>query len=253
MRLGVVVVASLVVLAVSGCAGERSKNEKRRDDASNYNTQLGIDYMNQGDIPLAKEKLDRALKENPDNAKVHTARAMLFDRMHLPSQAESEFQTALHLAPQDPDVSNNYAVYLCEIGKDEQGVKRFEAVANNALYRTPWVAYTNAGVCSHAAKHDDVALANFKRALQVHPNFAEAAFQLASLQFAKGDVADARAGIDAYLGAFEETPDLLLLGVQVAKAQNDRVALVLYSRKLHLDFPTSPQAKALAEIEHNPG
>ena len=252
MRLGVVV-ASLVLLAVSGCAGERSKNEKRRDDASNYNTQLGIDYMNQGDIPLAKEKLDRALKENPDNAKVHTARAMLFDRMHLPSQAESEFQTALHLAPNDPDVSNNYAVYLCEIGKDDQGVKRFEAVAVNALYRTPWVAYTNAGVCSHAAKHDDVAMVNFKRALKVHPNFPEAAFQLASLQFSKGDVAAARQEVDSYLNAFEETPDLLLLGAQVAKAQNDRVAFVLYSRKLRLDFPTSPQAKALAEIEHNPG
>lgn len=252
MRVGVVV-ASLVVLAVSGCAGERSKNEKRRDDASNYNTQLGIDYMNQGDIPLAKEKLDRALKENPDNAKVHTARAMLFDRMHLLSQAESEFQTALHLAPDDPDVSNNYAVYLCEIGKDEQGVKRFEAVATNALYRTPWVAYTNAGVCSHAAKHDDVAIVNFERALKVHPNFPEAAFQLASLRFSKGDVAAARQEVDSYLNAFEETPDLLLLGVQLAKAQNDRVAFVLYSRKLHLDFPTSPQAKALAEIEHNPG
>jgi Tfp pilus assembly protein PilF len=71
MRLGVLV-ASLIVLVVSGCAGQ-SKNEKRKEDASNYNTQLGIDYMNQGDIPLAKEKLDRALKENPNNAKVHTA------------------------------------------------------------------------------------------------------------------------------------------------------------------------------------
>ena len=252
MRSGVVV-ASLIVLAVSGCAGEHSKNEKRKEDASNYNTQLGIDYMNQGDIPLAKEKLDRALKENPSNAKVHTARAMLFDRMHLPAQADGEFQTALRLAPADPDVSNNYAVYLCEIGKDDQGVKRFEAVANNALYRTPWIAYTNAGVCSRASKHDDVAIANFKRALQLRPNFAEAAFQLASLQFADGDVAGARTQIDTYLGAFDETPDLLLLGVRVAKAQNDRVALVLYSRKLRLDFPTSPQAKALGELEHNPG
>ena len=252
MRPGVVV-ASLIVLAVSGCAGEHSKNEKRKEDASNYNTQLGIDYMNQGDIPLAKEKLDRALKENPSNAKVHTARAMLFDRMHLPAQADGEFQTALRLAPADPDVSNNYAVYLCEIGKDDQGVKRFEAVANNALYRTPWIAYTNAGVCSRASKHDDVAIANFKRALQLRPNFAEAAFQLASLQFADGDVAGARTQIDTYLGAFDETPDLLLLGVRVAKAQNDRVALVLYSRKLRLDFPTSPQAKALGELEHNPG
>jgi type IV pilus assembly protein PilF len=251
MRLGVVV-TSLIVLAVSGCASQ-SKNEKRKEDASNYNTQLGIDYMNQGDIPLAKDKLDRALKENPSNPKVHTARAMLFDRMHLPSQAESEFQTALRLAPNDPDVSNNYAVYLCEIGKDDQGVKRFDAAAANALYRTPWVAYTNAGVCSHAAKHDDVAMAHFKRALQLRPNFSEAAFQLASLQFAHGDVEAARKGVDTYLGAFDETPDLLLLGVQIAKSQNDRVAIVLYSRKLRLDFPTSPQAKALAEIEHNPG
>ena len=51
---------------------------------------------------------------------------MLFDRMHLPTQAESEYQTALHLAPNDADVSNNYAVYLCQIGKVDQGVKRFE-------------------------------------------------------------------------------------------------------------------------------
>ena len=251
-RIGVVVVLSLVALGLTGCASQR-KNEKRKEDASNYNTQLGIDYMNQGDIPLAKEKLDRALKENPDNAKVHTARAMLFDRMHLPADADAEFQKALRLAPDDPDVSNNYAVYLCEIGKDDQGVKRFEAVANNALYRTPWVAYTNAGVCSHAAKHDAVAIASFQRALKLRPNFAEAAFQLASLQFKSGDVESARKEIDTYLGAFDETPDLLLLGVQVAKAENDRVAIVLYSRKLRLDFPNSPQAKALAEIEHNPG
>ena len=248
----VVVGLSVIALAVAGCASQR-KNEKHKEDASNYNTQLGIDYMTQGDIPLAKEKLDRALKEAPDNPKVHTARAMLFDRMHLPTQAESEYQTALHLAPNDPDVSNNYAVYLCQIGKVDQGVKRFEAVAKNALYRTPWVAYANAGVCLHGAKHDADAIANFKQALQLRPNFSEAAYQLISLQFNNGDVVSARSELDTYLGAFEETPDLLLIGVRIAKTQNDRVAIVLYSRKLRLDFPDSPQTKALAAIEHNPG
>jgi len=251
-RAGIVVLASVIALVMAGCASQR-KNERHREDASNYNTQLGIDYLNAGDVPLAKEKLDRALKEAPNNPRVHTARAMLFDRMRLPAQADSEYQVALRLAPNDPDVSNNYAVYLCQIGKDAEGVKRFEAVARNALYLTPWVAYTNAGVCSHANKHDDVAIANFKQALQLRPNFSEAAFQLASLQFSRGDLAGARSSIDTFLGAFDETPDLLLLGVRVAKAQNDRVALVLYSRKLRLNFPSSPQAKVLAEIEHNPG
>src|ERR1700761_6354439 len=88
------ILAIALVLAVTGCESQK-RAEKRKDDASDYNTSLGIAYLRQGDIPLAKEKLDRALKESPSNPKVHSARAMLFDRMGQQSQAENEFQTAL--------------------------------------------------------------------------------------------------------------------------------------------------------------
>ena len=246
------VVAVCIAVCLAGCASQK-RAEKKKEDASTYNTQLGIAYLRQGDIPLAKEKLDRALKENPDNPAVHSARAMLFDRMNDPKQADGEYQTALHLAPNDPDVSNNYAVYLCQIGRTDEGVRRFEVVARNALYRTPWVAYTNAGVCLRTAKRNADAAKNFKQALALRPNFSEAAYQLADLYFSDGNLTDARTQVDTYLGAFEETPDLLLLGVRIARAQNDRVATVLYSRKLRLDFPSSAQAKALADLEHNPG
>jgi type IV pilus assembly protein PilF len=249
----VLVVAALAwICSLAGCASRRD-TEKKLSDASTYNTQLGISYLRQGDVPLAKEKLDRALKENPDNPEVHSARAMLFDRMHEPQQADAEFRTALRLAPNDPDVSNNYAVYLCQTGRATEGVKRFEEVAHNALYRTPWVAYTNAGVCLRTARRNPEAVRNFKQALSIRPNFAEAAYQLGDLELQEGNLSDARAQVDSYLGAFEETPDLLLLGVRVARAQNDRVAVALYSRKLRLDFPSSTQAKALADLEHNPG
>ena len=246
------VLAVALALAVTGCESQK-RAEKRKDDASDYNTALGVAYLRQGDIPLAKEKLDRALKENTSNPKVHSARAMLFDRMGQPSQAESEFQVALRLAPSDPDVSNNYAVYLCQIGKTDEGVKRFEQTARNALYRTPWVAFTNAGVCLRSAKRHADAAKNFKQALQLRPNFAEAAYQLSDLEFGDGNLDDARKQVDTFLESFDETPDLLLLGVRIARAQNDRVAAVVYARKLRLDFPNSAQMKALAEIEHNPG
>jgi type IV pilus assembly protein PilF len=248
----VIVVTLVAAVALDGCASQKRATRKK-DDASDYNTQLGIAYLRQGDVPLAKEKLDRALQENPDSPKVHSARAMLFDRMGETKLADSEYQTALHLAPDDPDVSNNYAVYLCQLGRADDGVRRFEAVARNALYRTPWVAYTNAGVCLRRAKRNADAAKNFKQALQLRPNFSEAVYQLADLQFGDGNLADARAQVDTYLNAFEETPDLLLLAVRIARAQNDRVAVLLYSRKLRLDFPSSAQAKALADLEHNPG
>jgi type IV pilus assembly protein PilF len=248
----VVAVSAVACVALVGCASQK-RAEKKKEDASTYNTQLGIAYLRQGDVPLAKEKLDRALKENPDNPAVHSARAMLYDRMSDTKQADNEYQIALRLAPNDPDVSNNYAVYLCQTGRTDDGVKRFEVVARNALYRTPWVAYTNAGVCLRTAKRNDDAAKNFKQALSLRPNFSEAAYQLADLDFTGGNLTGARATVDTYLGAFEETPDLLLLGVRIARAQNDRVASVLYSRKLRLDFPSSNQAKVLAELEHNPG
>jgi len=246
------VLFACTALALAACASSQ-RDAKKEKDAATYNTQLGIAYLRQGEIPLAKDKLDRALKQDPSNPGVHSARAMLYDRLGDAAKADGEFQTALRLAPRDPEVLNNYAVYLCRIGRADEGVRRFEEAAHNALYRTPEAAYTNAGVCLRSAKRDEEAARNFKQALLIRPNFSEAAYQLSDLQFHGGKLTDARTQIDTYLGAFQATPDLLLLGVRVTRAQGDRLAAERYARKLRLDFPGSEQARALAELDRNPG
>jgi type IV pilus assembly protein PilF len=244
----------MLALLAAGCASpSHSTHAVNQRDAAAYNVQLGIDYMNQGDLARAKDKLDRALKENPDSPDVHSARAQLFERMGEIKQADDEFRTALHIAPADPRMQNNYAVYLCQSGRTDEGVKRFMTAAHNPLYPTPEAAFTNAGVCLHTAKHDDEARADFVRALQLKPDFAEAAFQLANLQFQHGELPAARAGIDGFMANYDATPDLLLLGVQVARAQGDRLAAQKYARRLQLDFPGTDQTRALAGLDHNPG
>jgi type IV pilus assembly protein PilF len=247
-------VGSLMALLLAGCTtADSQKKAAQNRDAAAYNVQLGVAYMNQGELARAKDKLDRAVSQDPNNADVRAARAMLFQRMGDSKKADAEFRDALRLAPHDPKVVNNYAVYLCQNGRTDEGVKRFLEAAHNALYSTPEVAYTNAGVCLRAAKRDEEARANFNRALQVRPNFAEAAFQLANLEFQHGELASARTLIDAYVGAYNATPDLLLLGVRVARAQTDRVGAQHYARRLQLDFPDTDQARALAALDHNPG
>jgi len=243
--------AGALTLLLAACA--TTERPSKAHDAAAYNVQLGIAYLHQGDVALAKDKLDRALAEDPGSADVHSARAMLFERMHNPATADAEFRTSLRLAPHDPQVVNNYAVYLCQNGRTEEGVRRFEEAAHNALYRTPEAAYTNAGVCLRAAKRDDEARADFGHALALRPNFAEAAYQLTELQFQHGELAPARAGIDAFIGNYEATADLLLLGVRVARAQGDRIGAQRYARRLQLDFPGTDQVRALAELDRNPG
>jgi len=247
-----VLLVSAAVLALAGCSSTNNRS-KKKGDASNYNMQLGMAYLNQGDLGLAKEKLDRAVVENPGDPNVHSAMAMLQDRLGHPDQADKEFKAALSLGPRNPDVLNNYAVYLCRSGRVDDGVKAFEEAAHDALYRTPEAAYTNAGVCLRGAKRDTQAAMSFRKALQVRPNFAEAAYQLADLDFRRGEIKDARETVDQFIGAFEPTPDLLLVGVQIARKQGDRMAEEKFARKLRMDFPSSDQTRALADLSHNSG
>jgi type IV pilus assembly protein PilF len=244
---------ALIIGGCTGNAGTKQHQAKKAEDAAVYNTQLGIAYLNQGELALAKDKLDRAVLQDPSFPEAHSARAMLYERLGDNDKADDEFRTALRLAPNDPNVVNNYAVYLCQRGRTNDGVKRFEQAAKNALYRTPEAAYTNAGVCLRAAKRDEEARVQFIKALQLKPNFSDAVLQLSDLEFQHNNLAQSRQLIDTYLGNFPATPDLLFLGVRVARAQKDAVAAQRYSRKLQLDFPGSDQTRALAGLDRNPG
>jgi type IV pilus assembly protein PilF len=241
--------ASLPTLLLGACANNHPMHAANQKDAAAYNVQLGLDYLNQGDLQRAKDKLDKALTQNPDNPDVHSARATLFEAMHEIPKADDEFRTALRLAPKDPRIQNNYAVYLCQTGRTDEGVKTFMQAANNPLYATPEAAYTNAGVCLRAAKRDDEARAEFNAALQVRPNSGEAAYQLATLDFDHGQLTAARSRIDTYIGTYDATADLLLLGVRVARKQCDGLAAQRFARRLQLDYPGSDQARALATLD----
>jgi type IV pilus assembly protein PilF len=250
LRVGLIS-AALLAGVLAGCANQQAV--QRRHDAAVYNTELGIAFMRRGQLAIAQTTLDRALKENPDDPDVHSARALLFDRLGDSKQADREFRAALRLAPKNPDLQNNYAVYLCSHGRVDEGVATFISAARNPLYLTPEIAYDNAGVCLRVAQRDVAAAQMFRDALAIRPNFAQALWQLADLDFSQGRLAQARQEIDAFLASNQETPDLLLLAVKVTRAQKDPLDAELYARRLQLDFPDSAQARALADLGHNPG
>ena len=243
--------AALLAGVLAGCANQQAV--QRRHDAAVYNTELGIAFMRRGQLAIAQTTLDRALKENPDDPDVHSARALLFDRLGDSKQADREFRAAMRLAPKNPDFQNNYAVYLCSHGRVDEGVATFISAARNPLYLTPEIAYDNAGVCLRGAHRDVAAAQMFRDALAIRPNFAQALWQIADLDFSQGRLAQARQEIDAFLASNQETPDLLLLAVKVTRAQKDPLDAELYARRLQLDFPDSAQARALADLGHNPG
>jgi type IV pilus assembly protein PilF len=215
-------------------------------EAAKYNVELGIAYMQRGELAVAKEKLERALKESPSDPEVHSALALLYERLGNPKEADDQFHEALKLAPSDPEIANNYAVYLCRHHRVDEGVKRLLAVAHNPLYTTPEAAYTNAAVCLRSEHRDDEAKRDLESAVALRPGFAEAVFQLADLEAAHGQLRDARKRIDRYIQTYTATPDLLALGVRISRSLRDPVAAQRYEQRLRVDFPNSQQTQALA-------
>jgi type IV pilus assembly protein PilF len=143
---------ALCAALIAACgSAPRAQGAENKADAAKYNVQLGVEYIRQGNLGLAKEKLERAEKQNPRDPNVHSSLALLHERLGDRKKADAHFKTALRLAPRSPDISNNYAVYLCRTGRHAEGVKRFEDAARNPLYRTPEAAWTNAGVCLRQA------------------------------------------------------------------------------------------------------
>jgi len=239
------IAASLLAGCVNADGSVTRKQEDPTEAAAKTNIQLGVAYLKQGNYPLAKEKLERSLKQNPKDPDVHTSLATLYDRVGDSKLADKHYKEALRLAPTNPETSNNYAVYLCKNGRVEEGVERFSAVATNKYNASPEVALTNAGVCLAGAKRADEAQKMFERAIKARPNYSEATVQLATLQMGKGDLVEARKTVDTYLGAFRPDPDVLYAAVTVARAAKDKMAEEKFTRTLRLEFPESPQARAL--------
>ena len=251
MRYTVSWAAAIAACVLAGCVtsdGDGNKPLKQEDPevtASKYNIQLGTAYLQQGNFALAKEKLERALKQNPKDPDVHTSLGLLYDRVGEPKLADKHFREALRLAPEKPDLSNNYAVYLCKNGRVDEGVGRFMTVAGNRYYRTPEVALTNAGVCLRTAKRLDEAEQKFVGAIKARPNYSEATVQLAGLHLERQELVEARKVVDTYLNAFKPNADVLLAAVNVARAAKDKMSEEKYSRTLRLEFPDSPQTRSL--------
>ena len=79
--------------------------------AAEINLELGIDYLRKGNLQQAKDKIDRALEQNPRNAQAQSVAGMLYDRLGDREQGRCRTsQRAVSLEPENPDFKNNYAV-----------------------------------------------------------------------------------------------------------------------------------------------
>ncbi len=242
-----------LLAALGACVSDGDEDfSSSPKDAAAYNAQLGIGYLQQGDVKAAREKIERALKQDPNNANVHTAAALLYDRMGDVDRADRHYSTVVRLKPQDPDALNNHAVFLCRNKRMAKGERIFLEVAASPLNRAPEVAYTNAGLCASGAGKLDDARRHFEAALSVKPTYRDAIVQLAEWHLARNQPGDARNYLMRLFDVEPASPEALWLGVRIETAAGNARSTEIYKKRLKAEFPAAEQTRALIASERKP-
>lgn len=249
----------VVILAVSmaGCVtthtnssslGKSMPQTSKADqavDAARIHTELGQRYMANGDLQTAMEKLNLALKFDPDYAPAHTVIAVLYERINQPANAELHYRKAVTLEPTKGAPNNNLGQFLCSTGKYAEAAGYFQKAVADPFYATPDVALTNAGVCLLEAKDAVAAQANFRAALARNPRNAEALFQLANSLYLSNNAFGARAFLQRLEALGGLNASALKLGHDIESRLGNQDGASNYAKRLHAQFPDSEQAHGL--------
>lgn len=231
-------------------AGADSQVDKRK--AAQANAQLALAYIQQGDLTTAREKLEKALEQDPHTVTVQLAAGFLYDRLGEDRKAEEHFEEALKLSRDDPNIQNSYAVFLCLKGDRKRGEELLLQAAKSPLYRTPAVAYANAGRCARADGRPQDAEKYFRQSLTYRADQPDVLFQMAELEHELGNDLQARAFLERYASDATASAASLWLAYRIEVGLGDRKQAEMYADRIRKDYPMSAEMSALLEAERAP-
>ena len=238
-----------IALLVGGCVtvrppGGLEPSKPNLPEAARDNTALGVGYLREGRLDLALEKLRRAVEQDSSYAPAHATLAVAYAQRGDNDLAEAEYRRALDLAD-DPGVRNNFGVFLCGMGKTAEADRYFMDAARNHDYPTPEAAWANAGVCARKAGDLNRAMADFRQALKLNPDFGDALAPLATQSYLSHDYLQSRAYLQRYEQVAQPTAQTLALGANIERALGHADAARAYELKLIRNFPDSDETAQL--------
>jgi type IV pilus assembly protein PilF len=206
---------------------------------------LGAGYYERGRMDVALEELNEAVKLDPNDARIYNLFGLVYAMLAENAKAEQNFQRALAMAPQNPEIRHNWGWYLCSNGQPRESIPEFEMALRDPLYKTPEVALINAGRCSIA--FGDLAGADnfFRRAQAAAPSNPGAIYGLSLVAFKQGRQDEARTWIRRLTQQSPVPPEALYLGMCIEKKSGDRSAEQSYVSQLKNRYPDSAETKAI--------
>lgn len=242
-------ILGLVTLALSACVtttDSRFTKKANPDKAVASYVALGVGYMNNGDMIMARKKIERALKIAPDSAAAHSAMAMYWLERGEPNLAGKEFEIAHDLDDEYSTNNYHYGRFLLTERNDEEGCELISVAANDFDYEARVSAYEDLGICLRHFGNTTEAIDAFEKAWSLDFNSTVSMLELSKIYIERKKYKQANRWFKRFEKAIREnkvphSAGSLFVGSQLARAKRDRNALASYGFKLKKRFPNSEE------------
>ena len=219
-------------------------NETALASRARSHTDLGAAYYQQGKLEIALDEFNRAVEIDPTYAQAYNGLGLVYAALNEDVKADASFKRAIQVQPGSSESHNNYGSFLCAHKRYDESITQFLEAVKNPLYSTPNLAYANAGICSVRKNDTKNAEVYLNKALQIEPLTYSAAYELADIQFKRGDVTIAQKTLqNALIGS--PSPETLWLGIRIARVQGDKNAEASYAVQLRQQYPNAEQTRLL--------
>lgn len=241
-----IIMTALLSLFLVACTtfGDPAKKKKEANlkEASVLNTQLAIGYIQAQKYKPAKDKLDKAIKQNPENFSAYKTLAYLYALLGLTEDADDSYQEALDIKRDDADLSNSYGAFLCSIGQYDKAQEYLKIAYDNPFYEARYLAQSNAGSCLIKQDKYKQAEALLRKSLRTESRLTGSLISMAEIGIKTERYLMARAYIQRYHSIKSASAESLWLQIQAEKALGATKHYMRYARQLINDFPDSDEA-----------
>jgi len=221
-RSGVLLCCIFFLFILISCASAPKAEDIQKAEALNS---LGYAYLNDGKLNEAFVEFQKALALNPNNKETLNYLGYISTRFRKYDEAISYYRKAISLDPNYAEAVHNLGVTYADMEVWDEAIKYFKAALSNPVYSTPAQAYSNLGYAYYRKgdfvnaekslkeailrnpvfpmatyilglvyiemKNDKSAVEEFKKAIGILPDYADAHWELGKIYLRTGQKARA--------------------------------------------------------------
>lgn len=241
----------LLSASLPGCAGgpasatstisepitESDEPEARK--RARIRLELASGYFEHGQTSVALDEIKQSLSADPTYGPAYVLRGLVYMRMNDQRLAEDSFKRALQVNPRDPDALHNYGWFTCQQGRYPEALQMFSQALASPVYGGRAKTLMLQGTCQVRMGQAPEAESSFARAYELDPGNPYVGFNLANLQFRRGDYTKAQFVIRRINNSEQANAETLWLGIKVERRLGNAQAMEQLAQQLSRRYAKS--------------